>query len=77
MGCWNKTCTLSNLPILADEPVYVVMLNPSDERSRCYTTAFYRPALLPFLSYYDDYGGGYDSKGPVFDTVLERYARPW
>jgi len=71
MGCWNKTCTLSNLPILANEPVYVVMLNPSDERSRCYTTAFYRPALLPFLSYYDDYGGGYDSKGPVFDTVLE------
>lgn len=71
MGCWNKTCTLSNLPILANEPVYVVMLTPSDERSRCYTTAFYRPALLPFLSYYDDYGGGYDSKGPVFDTVLE------
>lgn len=62
MGSWNKTCGLSNLHITAGTPVYVFMLEQNDVATdRCYSTAFWRPTLLPFLSQYNDYGGGENS----------------
>ncbi|HET8686081.1 MAG TPA: hypothetical protein VFM18_05375, partial [Methanosarcina sp.] len=71
MGCWNKTCGLSNLPIFAGDHVYVFVLEKNtNQKERCYSTAFWRPVLLPFNSVYDDYGGGEDSYGPGFPVIM-------
>lgn len=71
MGSWNKTCGLTNLPILYDEQTYVFVLERvNDPHDNCYSTYLYRPLLLPFVSTYDTYGGGEDSQGPAFDLVM-------
>lgn len=70
MGCWNKTCGLSNLHILAGSRVYVFILEQNTvANDRCYTTAMFSPVLLPFTATYDDYGGGEDCGGFV-DLVV-------
>lgn len=61
MGCWNKTCGISNLHIIAGDPVYVFVIEQNPHHDRCYSTAFWRPVMLPFTSVYDDYGGGENS----------------
>jgi hypothetical protein len=71
MGCWNKTCGLSNLHIYAGTPVYVFVLEDRRDDSNCYSTSLFRPLLLPFQSEYNDYGGGENSSGPAFDYILE------
>lgn len=72
MGCWNKTCGLSNLPITSGTEVYVFVLEQSKITSdRCYTTALWSPLLLPFESVYDDYGGGEQSGGVAFDHIMQ------
>ena len=72
MGCWNKTCGLTNLPIMHGEKTYVFVLervaHPTDN---CYSTHLYRPLLLPFVSTYNDYGGGEDSEGAALDLIME------
>jgi len=71
MGCWNKTCGLSNLPILHGERTYVfVMEQVNSVGDHCYSTHLYRPVLLPFESTYNDYGGGEDSSGVGFDLIM-------
>lgn len=61
MGCWNKTCGLSNLHIYAGTEVYVFALVENRiENDRCYSTSFWRPIPLPFVAKYNDYGGGQD-----------------
>jgi hypothetical protein len=74
MGCWNKTCGLTNLHIRGGEDVYVFILeqlSDSHRHNKCYTTAFYKPLLLPFTSKYDDYGGGSSSTGVSFQLIME------
>lgn len=71
MGCWNKTCGLSNLHIRANEDVYVFVLQKNPNTDRCYSTAFYKPLLLPFYSKYNDYGGGEDSHGVGLDYIMQ------
>jgi len=70
MGCWNKTCGLSNLHITAGTPVYVFVLEQNREYDSCYTTSLFSPLLLPFESTYNDYGGGEDSHGVALDIVM-------
>lgn len=70
MGCWNKTCGLSNLHITAGSPVYVFVLEDRRDDSHCYTTSLYRPLLLPFQSEYNDYGGGENSSGIALNLIL-------
>lgn len=70
MGCWNKTCGLSNLHIYSGSEVYVFVLEENPHHDRCYATAFWRPLLLPFTSIYNDYGGGEDSS-KALDFILE------
>jgi hypothetical protein len=75
MGCWNKTCGLSNLHITAGSDVYVFVLEEStDKTDRCYSTAFWRPLILPFSSKYNDYGGGEESSGPGFQLIMDGIA---
>lgn len=73
MGCWNKTCGLSNLHIYAGDHVYVFVLEKAEQDLHpdfCYSTSFYRPLLLPFRSEYNDYGGGENSSGPAFELIM-------
>lgn len=72
MGCWNKTCGLTNLPIMSGEQTYVFVIERVKTLyDHCYATHLYRPLLLPFVSDYDDYGGGENSGGPAFQTVMD------
>lgn len=71
MGCWNKTCGLSNLHINAGMPVYVFVLEDKRDDSNCYATSLFRPLLLPFESEYNDYGGGENSSGVALPFVLK------
>lgn len=70
MGCWYKTCSLSNLHIFPGEATYVFVLEQVDEPNHYYTTSHYQPLLLPFISDYNDYGGGENSRGPAFEIVM-------
>jgi hypothetical protein len=71
MGCWNKTCGISNLHIYAGQPVYVFVLEENiSEDSYCYSTCLFKPCLLPFNSEYDDYGGGENSSGVGLPFIL-------
>jgi hypothetical protein len=71
MGSWNKTCGLSNLPIMEGEDTYVFVLERKQKLdSPCYATHLYRPLLLPFISTYNDYGGGENSRGAAFPVVM-------
>jgi hypothetical protein len=75
MGCWNKTCGLSNLHIRDSEDVYVFVLRQNSSEGRCYNTSFYSPSLVPFECQYNDYGNGTNNKGialqPLMDTIRE------
>lgn len=71
MGCWNKTCGLSNLHIKSGEKAYVFVLEPAEDTSHCYATHLYKPLLLPFVTEYNDYGGGENSSGPGFSIIME------
>ncbi len=70
MGCWNKTCGLSNLHIRAGEQVYVFpIVSNGNASDRCYSTAFWSPVMIPFLSEYNDYGGGENSHKNIEYTL--------
>ena len=76
MGCWNKTCGLSNLHITSGTEVYVFVLEENTNKTeRCYSTAFWHPLILPFTSIYNDYGGGEDSGGPGFQLIMDGIAK--
>lgn len=71
MGCWNKTCGLSNLHITAGQEVYVFVLEKaSDPNDRCYSTSFWHPVVTPFTAEYNDYGGG-ENGSPYMEYVLD------
>lgn len=82
MGCWNETCALSNLPILAGEDVVFLILtrNPYSEnecKTGCGIGDHWFPRTLPVFAKYDDYGSieGWDPKteDPVIRTILDGY----
>ena len=77
MGCWNKTCGLTNLHITAGDKAYVFVLEKrnDDNDGHCYSTHLYKPLLLPFETTYNDYGGGEDSTGPAFPVIMEGIKR--
>lgn len=74
MGCWHKTCALSNLPIFSGEETYVFVLQESDSYSKSqptYTSYLYYPVLLPFGADYNDYGGGENGRGYAFPLIMD------
>lgn len=72
MGCWNKTCGISNLHIHAGQPVYVFVLEENVNKDDfCYSNCLYLPCLVPFTSVYDDYGGGEQSSGIGLSYLLD------
>lgn len=72
MGSWNATCGISNLHIKDDDEVMVFVLEQQRNiGSLCYSTAFYKPLLLPFYAKYDDYGNGKDCSGSALSVIME------
>lgn len=71
MGCWNGTCGLTNLPIIHGDEMYVFPIVESYRDSFCYSTALYRPSVLPFRAKYDDYGSGENCGGLGLDILME------
>lgn len=71
MGCWNKTCALSNLHIHAGDPVYVFLIEQDGlSDNHCYSTHLYSPILIPFYSHYDDYGAGENNSGAALPVII-------
>ena len=70
MGCWNGTCGLSGLPIIEGEEMYVFPIVESYRDSFCYSTALYRPSVVPFRAKYNDYGAGEDCSGPALELLM-------
>jgi hypothetical protein len=72
MGCWNKTCGVSNLHIHAGDPVYVFILEGNTVGSNhCYSNHFYNTVMIPFHSFYDDYGSGENSSGIGLEVIIK------
>ena len=69
MGCWNKTCGLTNLPIKDGDEVYVFILEQSPDSNHCYSNHLYSPLIKPFLARYNDYGAGDECTG--YEEILE------
>jgi hypothetical protein len=70
MGCWNGTCGLSGLPITHGTEMYVFPIVESYRDSFCYSTALYRPSVLPFRAEYNDYGAGENCSGIGLDLLI-------
>lgn len=71
MGCWNKTCGLSNLHVTAGTPVYVFVLEKNKDYDHCYSTSLFSPLLLPFEADYDDYGSGENCGGVALPFIMK------
>lgn len=74
MGCWNHTCAVSNLHVMAGQDVMVFLLlknHSADDSSFCYGNALYDVVPLPFYGKYDDYGGVEDCHGFGLPIILE------
>lgn len=60
MGCWNETCSLTNLPICWGEPTVAILLEQtphvSHQNGIVYPDDIFRPVGLPLCGKYDDYG---------------------
>ena len=46
----------------------------TDKTERCYSTAFWKPVLLPFMSKYNDFGAGEESAGAGFRLIMDSVA---
>ena len=68
MGCWNGTCGLTHLPIIAGEPIRAVLIagipyrhdGTSEEQwgsGFCYNTDIWHPRTIAIKGVYNDYGG--------------------
>lgn len=58
MGCWNETCMLTHLPILAGERTVAVLIAQHEiHNSNCHPDGVFQPISLPIAGDYDDYGG--------------------
>lgn len=70
MGCWNKTCGLTGLPISHGEDVLVFVLRAATSTyDRTHTTSLFNPLLLPFKAQHNSYGDGELCTGFVDEIV--------
>ena len=78
MGCWNETCLISQLPILAGEDAYMFILAPTIavdiEGPMCYPDDRYVPIGFPICGKYDDYGGLEEVKSnPILENFFQSF----
>jgi hypothetical protein len=75
MGCWNKTCMVSNLHITAGQEVVVFLLkeeNRNNNYDYCYINSYFVPCLLPFYGKYNDYGSVENCHGEGLNLLIEK-----
>ena len=69
MGCWNETCQISNLPIMAGEECLVFLVENVDiSRKRPISSGLgskYKVVCSPVCGEYDEYGG--------LDNLVDKY----
>ncbi len=73
MGCFNFTCSVSNLPITGDTPVRWLALGTSDyDNLGISVDTFYSPISIPITGTYSDYGSlnGYDEDSIGYKCTL-------
>lgn len=62
MGCWNETCGVSQLPIVAGKKVKAFLITESKYEDNirgsgtCYPMDYFVPFFLPVSASYNDYG---------------------
>jgi len=78
MGCWNKTCALTNLPIYSGDRVitFAIVESPISDNSHCYNNYAWELVPVPLYGEYDDYGWmdldeGQDHKLVLLDTFFK------
>lgn len=86
MGCWNGTCGLSQLPILAGDDVWGFLIgvkwhrysDSGDQSGYCYPTDIGFPMSLPIYGKYNDYGGMEEIK-ESYNTkiIMETYGEDY
>lgn len=74
MGCWNATCAVTNLPIMWQDKVEVILIKTEaspDGSSFCYPYAYHAPIPLTFGGEYNDYGAVENCHGAALDIIVE------
>lgn len=74
MGCWNTTCGVSNLPIHYGEEVVVFLLTRNKHsfmENFVHIDTYFKPCLLPFYGFYNDYGSVEDCYGAGLPVLIE------
>lgn len=74
MGCWNESCALSHLPIMAGEEIYAfLLLECPFEKQYSYSTGTYSPIAVVHGEY-DDYGGIENIRDEnILKPVIQRF----
>ena len=67
MGCWYETCGVTQLPIMENDPVALILLTycnthqdpryPANHAGHCHSNDVWSPRALPIHAKYNDYGG--------------------
>ena len=73
MGSWNAVCTISNMHIRHNQEVMGLVLvkngHPLDEYN---TNYFWKPCILPFYGFYNEYGAMEACYGDVLFPLIEQ-----
>lgn len=80
MGCWNATCSVSNLPIFyGDKIVLIPLMKVKDKTSfnTCYATDNFVPFAFPIFGRYDEYGGIEEIISDELNETLLRSYEYW
>lgn len=87
MGCWNGTCGLTHLPILAGDPIRVVLITGQmyrrprendefpavDQSGFCYANDCWTPRTITIKGRYNDYGGIEDVEiDPLHEQIIRQ-----
>lgn len=80
MGCWNKTCGVSQFPIFAgDKTVNFILIESwSGSRTRCYShDGGWQVIPMPIYGEYNDYGWQDDDEGqqPKYDFLAKHFSK--
>lgn len=79
MGCWNGTCAISNLPIIAGEKIKMLFLDAPygfkelNKSAYCYPNGIFHVGAFPIDGEYDDYGSIENVVEDVNYKLIESY----
>ena len=73
MGCWNGTCAITNVPVMHNDEVVVLLLTNQYglDDNKCYPNSYWQPYSLYFEGKYNDYGAVEDCHGPMLEYIMD------